>query len=174
MYWPDNIPCTDQTIYNVLTRQYAMYWPDNIPCTDQTIYNVLTRQYAMYWPDNIPCTDQTIHHVPNYSRSSFILKYNKYIKIVLKYLEISYWGFRSSGIWSLMIQANLLKMMTLHSYGMSGTSNPITQHHIPEDFNPCKQCCENLKSHPLLLHIKYCVTAYANVGLLKLLGCILV
>jgi hypothetical protein len=148
-------------------------------CLTRLNYKVCTKLLSCYsstaFPDHIMlcyCTDQTIYHVPNYSRSSFILKCNKYIKIVLKYLEISYWGFRSSEIWSVMFQAYLLKIMTLHLYDMSGTSNPITQHHIPEDLNPWKQCCENLKSHPLLLHIKFCVTVCAHVGLLELLECI--
>lgn len=72
-----------------------------------------------------------------------------------------------------MFQAYLLKMMTLHSYDMSRTSNPITQHHIPEDLNPWKQCCENLKSCPLLLHVRFSVTCFcAQMGLLELLECI--
>jgi len=34
-------------------------------------------------------TCQTKYHIPNYSRSSFILKYNKYIKMYSNYAKIS-------------------------------------------------------------------------------------
>jgi len=65
---------------------------------------ILARQNTIY---------QTIVEVHVYYNIISILKY---IKIMLKYLEINYWGFRSSWIWSLKFQAYLFKMMILHSY----------------------------------------------------------
>jgi hypothetical protein len=39
-----------------------------------------------------------------------------------------------------------LKMKVLWSLKTMGTTNPATQHHVPEDIHPLQYCFENLRS----------------------------
>jgi hypothetical protein len=48
---------------------------------------------------------------------------------------------------SIFVAYLILTINTLQSLEISGTTCPVTQHHIPEDSNLQQHCCENPKSH---------------------------
>jgi hypothetical protein len=45
-------------------------------------------------------------------------------------------------------------MKALHCFKTSGDISQVTQHHIPEDLNPQKYHCGNLKSHMVTEYYK--------------------
>jgi hypothetical protein len=48
-----------------------------------------------------------------------------------------------------------LKMKALHSFEISGNTDPATLHHHPEDPNRQWHCCGNLKSHMFYVLFDY-------------------
>jgi hypothetical protein len=79
-----------------------------------------------------------------------VSRYTNPLSHLIVSLSLSLWG-RGAVKWS--VHGPLDPGGEGTTFETSVTTNPVTQCRIPEDPNPQKQCCENLKSYTIAVAV---------------------